>query len=245
MTSSKTKNIRSKRKARKTRKIRGGAKRGRNGETNAMSNLGKRMRDNSSWFENRYQRNPIFRRHIDEANELNRQSELSMTLSNQARWEQGEDERQKRRNNYIMKDKAKPSITTQSPNRSPQGQGNHSSVSTNYANRLKKSMAVLAKSIPEQNTIRKQREQEKKEEIDETKAEIERTEQRKRDLETSIRTLETRPTRSFGTLLRSPMEFVRGEQPIEIRMELDRLEKERKETQQYLLELNKQLQAMS
>lgn len=244
MTSSKTKNIRSKRKARKTRKIRGGAKRGRNGGSNAMSNVGKRMRD-SSWFENMYHRNPSFRRQMDEANKLNRQSVLSMTPSNQERWEQGEDERQKRRNNYIMKDKAKPSITTQSPNRSPQGQGNHSSVSTNYTNRLKKSMAVLAKSIPEQNTIRKQREQEKKEEIDETKAEIESTEQRKRDLETSIRTLETRPTRSLGTLLRSPMDFVRGEQPIEIRMELERLEKERKETQQYLLELNKQLQAMS
>ncbi len=108
MTSSKTKNIRSKRKARKTRKIRGGTKRGRNVGSNlgrnVGSNLGKRMRDNkySSWFEKSYQHNPIFRKHIDEANELNRQSELSMTMSNQARWEQGEDERQIRRYKYIL-----------------------------------------------------------------------------------------------------------------------------------------------
>ena len=246
MTYSKTKNIRSKAKARKTRKIRGGMKRVRNDVPTSWQIVGNRLGQQvqminngySSGFEKRYRRDPIFRRHIVEANELNRQSVLSMTPSNVRNWEKGETKRQKQKNQYIMNNKAKVSVAIESPNRSPEGRGSvgSSAMSNNYQTRVKSSIATLAEAIPQQKAHLEREAQKKKERIDKIKDEIKdemaKTEVEITQLQTSIKTMNQ--PRSIGTLLRSPLSFIKGEHPTEIRMELDRLGHYLKKNQEYL-----------
>ena len=160
-----------------------------------------------------------------------------MTPSNVRNWEEREPERKKRMTEYIEYDKAKKSITTQSPERSPEGRG--STNTTNYNKRVKNSIAIFAKALPEKQARLEREAQEKKKKIDEIKDEMAKTEVEITRLQTSIKTMNQ--PRSIGTLLRSPLSFIKGEHPTEIRMELDRLGHSLKKTQEYLALLKRNI----
>lgn len=162
----------------------------------------------------------------------NVESVLSMTPWSEGRWEQEEPERMKRirqfKNHEIAKTKNKTQTLEELPNRSPQGQGYHSSMSTNYTNRIKQSAANLAKALPSIKADNEQKQKKKKEEIEKFNVEIRSTEQKIRDLESEIKTLEQPQARSFLSFIRSP--FSSQVPP----GDLDRLRKRLEDDREYL-----------